>query len=416
MKKQLIIQVGIKLLALGISVVIPRWLNDNLTSQERSLFTTISAISMFVAGWIEFGLPKIVQKYFTNNISEIQNQKNSQNFWTTIWVVRLASLIVAIPMLLLGSFVFGITDITLLFALFLTQFILVCDQKFRSLFDSRGKGYVFSTTDLVAKLFLITSLFWVVNKGFGQVGIWAFVWSALFAYSFGLLLDWIYSRTIVKSGKFDWLILKQNYKQIGLLTIASFVATIYVRGDILYLNWFKVNSDGINSYDNAFKLYEVATVAPGILVPAIASKLKQNIDQAIDNQTKKTYLKKYILFCLVFGVVCAFGTWIFGGFGLWLLGASQKYPLSVQYLQVLALSIVVVPTVTLFSNLFVFFGHEKIETRSIVIIAVFSILSYSLLVSHLGGMGASLANVSLLFFDFSVKSFFFWKYIWRKLG
>ncbi len=415
MKKKLALQVIIKLIAVAIGIISSRWLNEYLSSDQRSLFTSVSAVAIFVVGIIEFGLPRLIQKYFTN----IHNQQQIGHYWSTMWLLRLFSLVLAIPVLLVSNSLFKINDFWLLLSLFLTQFILISDQNFRGLLDAKGKGFVFSITDLVGKLTLITGLYFLVGRLLeqfgGQTGIWTFVWSAGIGYGLSLLLDWFLTRKIVWFKSPKWSIIKDNYQQIGLLTVASLVATTYVRTDVLYLNWFGASGDTLNGYDNAFKLYEVATVAPGVLIPTVASQLKKLIDQAKTTIEKKKLIQKYLILSGFFGLGCTSAVWILGNLGLWLTGASSRYPLASQYLPILAVSLLFFPGVILVSNLFIFFGREKLETQSVIAVAIFSVVTYSILVSNFGGLGASWANVSLLCFDLCAKLFLFWKYIWQKI-
>jgi O-antigen/teichoic acid export membrane protein len=411
MKKKLALQVIIKLIAVAVGILTSRWLNDYLTNEQRSLFTTVSAISILVVGILEFGLPRLIQKYFTN----WHDKEEIGHYWSTMWLIRVGSLVLALPVLGLCNYFFKINDFWLLFSLYLTQFILISDQSFRGLLDAKGKGFLFSATDLVGKLILITGLYFIVGKILGQTGIWTFVWSAGIGYGLSFAIDWFLTRKMVNFKSPSWTIWQDNYKQIGLLTLSSLVATTYIRTDVLYLNYFGATAQAINSYDNAFKLYEVATVAPGVLIPTISSHLKKLIDKGQNQLEKRKIIQKYLALSLCFGFGCTLSVLVFGNLGLWLTGAITKYLLAAVYLPILALALLFFPTVILISNLFIFFGEEKRETQSVIVVAIYSFFAYTILVSQFGAIGASWANVSLLFFDFVVKLFLFWKYIWCKV-
>ena len=411
MTKKLILQLVIKLIAVAVGIAVSRWVNDYLTLSERSQWTTMVAITTLAVGMIDLGLSKLIQKYFTNSYQS--NKAN--NYWTTMWIVRLLSLIVGLPIVIALGLWLGVKDFGVVIAMFLAQFAMLCDQHFRSVLDSKGQGFWFSVTDLVAKLTLVAGLFLVFSRIMPSGGLWIYVWSAGIGYWLGVGIDYWLTRRYVRFGKFESQIITDNARQIMFLTVASLVATAYVRTDVIYLKLWGVSDLELNSYDNAFKLYEVATVAPGVLIPTIASKLKQLVDQATTTIAKQQLIKKYFGMTMVFGVGCTVAIWVFGSVGLWLVGASVKYPLSSQYLPIIALSILFLPMVIMISSLFVFFSKEKQEMQSVIATAVYSVPSYMVLVANYGGLGASIANVSLLLFDMLIKLYFFYKCIWREL-
>jgi O-antigen/teichoic acid export membrane protein len=406
-----ILQVLIKLMAAAIGIYLFRWLNDFLSIDERALLATMVALTTSLIGLMDFGLGRIIQKFFTNQ----HDKSEIGNFWSTMFWLRGGTYVFSLLLLLILGPLFGIRDLGLLLGLYSAQFVLVFDTHYRALFDARGEGFVFSITDLIGRIAMAILIFLMVSKVFFVSGIWAYIFVSGVSYIVTILLDAFYQRKNTPSGKFDIEVIKSNKTQIMYLFLAAFLASIYTRSDILILNFFGVPKVDIGGYDNAFKLYEICLIIPGIMMPTIASHLKKQINKLELASAKKQLLRKYIGLSFGLGLACSIGIFLFGRFGLGIIGASVKYPISLEILPILGISFLFLPVIILISYLFVFFEYERLELKSVFAVAVFAILAYYFGVKNYGAIGAGIANVSLLGFDLLYKGYLFRKHIWNRL-
>ena len=411
MVKKLILQISLKFVAVALGIFTLRWINGSLSENARSEVAVIIAFTTATVNCIDFGVPRLIQKFYTN----IQEHRQDDSFWTSMMVLRIFTFFISIPFLVAGYYLLGIKDIWIMFGIFGCQFVILSDISYRSVLDAKGKGFLFSMTDIIGKAILLSGLFLFSKIFLGLPFLWIFIISSLLGYLISFGIDGWLTRKYIKIGKFDWRVLQENKTQISLLIFSGLIAASYSGTDILFLNFFDQSNTIVNGYDNAYKMYVIATIAPGVAIPTLASHLKKKINNSKNSSDKKNYIKKYFVGAIGFGVLCFITLRLFGDIALWIVGANIKYPTSTKFLPILGLSLIVLPLVILISNLFVFFEKEALEAKSVLLMAIFSFICYFVLVKNFGGYGASIALVLTLSFDLFIKTYLFWKHIYKKI-
>jgi hypothetical protein len=198
---------------------------------------------------------------------------NLSNFWTTTVALRLASYLVGLILIFFTYRLSQTSDLISVIGIFTAQFILLADLAFRSIADSNNKSWQFSVTDLLGKLILVGLMF--VSVQFFRPSIIGFAAISILAYSISLLADAFWQRKNYSWGKFDLNIIKVEIGAIGFLTLADIINGLYSKTDLLFLRYFNFDLFQVASYSNAYKLFEIATIIPGLTMPVLASILRK---------------------------------------------------------------------------------------------------------------------------------------------
>ena len=97
-KKNLLLglSVVIKFTAIGVAVLIARWQNVYLDPQSLRDFNLTLAYLAIILGIVNFGVPQILYKLYTNET----DQTKLNDIWSTFLVVRLLSFLVGVLVIL----------------------------------------------------------------------------------------------------------------------------------------------------------------------------------------------------------------------------------------------------------------------------------------------------------------------------
>jgi O-antigen/teichoic acid export membrane protein len=460
MLKKTLLQVGIKFLAIACGIFITRWQVSNFSTEDFANYGLILSYNSIVLMAVTWGLPQIIQKVFTNRdllnhekalgidsplegwqsqsdgvfqsdaahngdaeaasteISHLSNAGTGSfaslkmtgglslpNFWTTTVALRLASYLVGLILIFFTYRLSQTSDLISVIGIFTAQFILLADLAFRSITDSNNKSWQFSVTDLLGKLILVGLMYTSVQ--FFRPSIIGFAAISILAYSISLLADAFWQRKNYSWGKFDLNIIKVEIGAIGFLTLADIINGLYSKTDLLFLRFFNFDLFQVASYSNAYKLFEIATIIPGLTMPVLASILRRKLNNK--EITKKTLIKYYGI-AIGVGVLTTIAVNIFAQIGIWLIDPNGKYD-SLNLLRILSLILIVLFPTLLSSDLLNVSGLEKKQFWSKFYTAGLALILYIVLIPMFGGVGAAFATLIFFTFELVVKSWYVYKFV-----
>jgi O-antigen/teichoic acid export membrane protein len=402
MFQKMILQVGIKFLAIVCGIFATRWLNNNLSIQENADYAVIISYNATILMMITLGLPTLTQKFYTN----IEDKKMLANFWATSVWIRLLSYIFSLVLIYLTYTLVGIKDLYITFGIFSAQFILLSDNVYRSICDANNRSWQFSTTDLIGKMILIIGLYGTI--AFYKPSLWIFVTVSIFAYLISISLDAFWQRRATQWGKFDTNIIKSELGAIGFLSLSDIINGIYSKTDILFLKNTAVNNIELVSYSNGYKLFEIITIISSLTMPVLGSKLikKMNIDKS-----SRSDFGKYYLLVSITGIFVALGTILFSGLATWTIDPSGKFEKTQTVLNLLSVVIAILFPTMLSNDLLNLSGLEKKQFWSKVITGIVAIIGYLVLIPMFGIWGAGYATIIFFAVECCVKGYFVWKYV-----
>ncbi len=402
MFKKMILQVGIKFLAIICGIFVARWLNNNLTIQENADYAVIVSYNSTLLLLVTLGLPTLTQKFYTN----IDDQKMLANYWATSVWIRLASYVVSLIIIVLSHRLVGIKDLYLTLAIFSAQFILLADQAYRSICDSKGKSWQFSTTDLVGKIILVMGLYgsYLVFKP----TLWIFASLSILAYTICIVLDSIWQKKDTTFGKFDVTIIKSELGAIGFLSLSDIINGIYSKTDVLFLKNTLVSNIDLVSYSNGYKLFEIVTIVSGLTMPVLGSKLIQKLK--VNPESRSEFPKYYAIVTLA-GILIGLGTFALSGVAAWVIDPTGRYIQTKGILSLLSIVVAILFPTLLSSDLLNLSGMERKQFWSKVITGLVAIIGYLILIPKYGIWGAGYATIIFFSVECVVKGYFVWRYV-----
>jgi O-antigen/teichoic acid export membrane protein len=402
MFKKLVLQVGIKFLAIACGIFITRWLNNNLSIEENADYAVIISFNSTILLMMTFGLPTLTQKFYTN----IEGKKTLANFWTTAAWVRIFTFILSLAIIVLTYRLIGIKDLFITIGIFTAQFILLSDQVYRSICDAGNRSWQFSTTDLIGKILLVAGLYgsFVLFKP----SLWVFAILSILAYTICISLDAYWQKNDTTWGKFDLKIIKAELGAIGFLSLSDIINGLYSKTDILFLKQNTINNIDLVSYSNGYKLFEIATIISGLTMPVLGSHLIKKMN--INKSTRSEFPKYYLLVTLA-GIAIGLATFILSDLATWIIDPNNTFVQTQNILKLLSVVIIILFPTMLSNDLLNLSGLEKKQFWSKIVTGVVAIISYILLIPTFGIWGAGYATIIFFAVECSVKGYFVWKYV-----
>jgi hypothetical protein len=423
----LIGQVSIKFLAIALGIYTTRWLITNLSPETFETYNLILGYNAVILSLVNFGLPLLVQKYYTNT----QDSSKIKDFWTTFGVLRIITYFAGLAFIFLTFPLSQTNELGYIIGIFTAQYILIADLNYRSVCDSKGRSWQFSTTDFIGKLLLVILLlsFSVINFWEKIVPLEFFILSSIFSYLVSLAIDAYWQREYTGLGRFDLQIFRENLKPIFYLFLSTSLVGFYLMTDRIFLKYFGYDEFVVNGYSNAFKIFDLVAVVPGLTMPAIASLVKGKIDTNQPNMTtgfstklpgfskkiKNTFSNKQIILLewtiisLLLGLFLSITILIFDPIIIQVLDPNLKYPLTFDALSIMALGMIPMAPIIFLANLLVFLHGEKFDLLVVAVTSSLSILMYFLIIPEFGLVGASWLRVGILSLDICLKFFFVYK-------
>lgn len=477
-----VFQIGLKFLAIALGVLVFRFQNTQFSQSELAEFTQINAYTITILGLITFGIPQIIQKFYTQNYQYFDQKKQEfAEFWTVFLIFRLFSYLIAILIIFLTFKLSGSNNLLSIIGVFSAQFIILIDLNFRSVVDSVGKSWQFSLSDFLGKLILVLGLFIIIiDQSFINfvrnfdlfsfvVEISNFSWFiilSILAYLTAFCLDFFWQKKFTPitfpSSKTISKIWVQNHSEIIFLGLSGFLTSLFLRTDILILNYFQTNSNQLIGYSNSYRLFEIASVVPSLVVPVLVSrfwqkcqaqsmekiennsqeteqklsipkieaknllnksKFTQNLsDNSSKNQTNdkiqlqilQKNLQTFIFGIFILGLICTGLLGFLAPIGLLIIDPMSRYSdFSLQTVWILAGMLIFNSLSIFLGNLNILLGGFRVELAISFGNLVVAMISYFVFIPNFGIVGAAFASLIIYGFDVVLRIFFLWQ-TWQK--
>lgn len=417
----LILQITLKFIGIFTGIFVSRWVVQNVSESSLSDYYIAGAYVLTIVSIIDLGISRLVQKFYTNPHKDSEVSK----FWSSMQFFRILTFFLGVFIISLTYKISGISDLKLIYTIFIINFILVVDLSYRSIVDSKGIGWQYSLTDLISKIILV---FLIFNASLFQVfnldPLNYFLFVSIISYSIGLITDVIWQRKYTKLSKISINDLGKYTKKLLLLGFIIAIVALYTVTDKIFLKRFGFSDFEINSYGNAYKLYELLLVIPGLIVPVLASRAKFEIDnsfsvflQNLQNYINlKTSLKLnrqkfsfifYLLISTVISVLVSLFIFNISPFAIQIIDPALKYSLSIDILKILSISLPFASIAVFVSYFMIFIHLEKYDLIVAIITFIFTITCYYYGIKQFGAFGAAWSTVLLYLCDLSIKGLIF---------
>lgn len=402
----LAINILIKVTAIALGIYTNRWINTNFLPETYKDYNLIISYTAIILGLINFGLPILIQKFYTNNNSQEERNK----FWSAIFSLRIISYFVGLFIILITKNLSGVENLWYIISMYTFQFILMVDLSYASVYNAKGEGWKYSITDFIGKITIVSCLLAYSKIAPDTKPLDYLITISFIGYTFSLLIDslWLYKQTRFKKFSFD--IIKKNLKPIGLLALSTAMIAFYQQSNLQFLEHFGYKEEEINGFKNAFLLLTQALVVTEVILPQLASLAKKKLDKnevsriglffgKFTQKIKGQIVIEWSLFVLFLGLGAYLGMIIFGPIILNIIDKDSLYPLAFDILPIISLFIITNSIAGLLAYITIFFDREKYNLIAVFGQAVLSIILYTLLVPRFGTFGAAWALVALSVFD-----------------
>lgn len=424
----LVSQTLIKFLAIGLGFFVNRLINTHLDTEALNTYNLITAYTPIILGLVTFGLPDLIQKFYTNH----RDPELLKDFWTTTSIIRFVSYFLGIGLIFLN---FWLADLPLIensllapilivfktkdnlkqenlfyiLGIFSAQFLLIADLGYRSVCNTRDRAWQFNFTDLLGKFLVV--LFLALISLLFELTLDTLILILLFAYSICFFLDFVWQKDLTEWGKWNYAIFQANLPSILYLSISSFITSLYWTTDRLFLKQFGATSYQINGYTNIYRVFEIATVPGSLIVPILATKLKMFLDDKRRDRHDNTNNLPTLIWSRL-GLVLSLGLFVavlFWLFAPWILSLIEPKKLyfenSIQALPALTVALVFYFGNVFLSHLLIYANGEKQHLYATLAVALLAFYLYFSLIPKFLILGASWATALFYIFDFVLKTF-----------
>ena len=461
-----VFQVGLKFAAIALGVLVFRFQNTEFSQNELAEFTLVNAYTITILGLITFGIPQIIQKFYTQNYQDFDQKKQEfAEFWTVFLLLRIFSYFIAIFIILLTFGFSGSVNLFAIIGLFSAQFIILTDINFRSVADSTGKSWQFSLSDFLGKIILVLGLFTIafsqyflsffknlglnLNFIFPNIVISNFTWFiilSILAYLTAFCMDYRWQKKltpiIFPSFRIVSKIWIQNRSEILFLGLSGIFTSLFLRTDILILKFFQINSSQLIGYSNSYRLFEIASVVPSLVVPVLASRFWQKCQREnfkIENKTIfepsfqpnltensklcknsandkiqpeiiKKNLQTFIFGVFILGLICTLLLGFFAPFGFWIIDPFARYStFSLQTIWALSGMLIFNSLSIFLGNLNILLGGFRVELAISLGNFIVAMICYFAFIPTFGILGAAFASLIIYGIDIFLRIFFLWQ-------
>lgn len=399
------LSVALRMAAIAFVFFPQRWMNLHLAGDVlKEVNVSLSVIGV-ILGILGLGIPQLLHRVYTH----MEHTPERDVAWSSLAFVRLLSFFPGLVLVWLAA-QFDLASLEILTFLYIPAFLSLSDVAFRSIVDSDNRSWQYSFSDLISKIVLNIVLFWAVVQipfvagwpNFYKYAL-AMTLSALSAVGLDLWLQRKYYRFVRPSRGY----LRNARKTIFYLGLTGFLVGAFLTTDKIFLDRYKAGSVIINGYANAYKLFEVALVVPGITMPVLASSAIKRIQNATVEQ-KAASVRKYLQTTLGVGLVVALGFALCGPFVLQLVDPEEKYiDVARIALWVLTPAIIVNFGGTFLAHMFVLSGHDRQEVQVQLRNLLFALVCYGVLIYFFSYVGAAVSTILIYCFDLGQRYFLF---------
>ena len=398
------IQMVSKVIFLGLGLVLNRWLIQYLSTEEYATYSVVNdSLVPLAFVFLGFSIPSLVQKYYTNNPIE-HHRELLGKVWTTFLVFRLATYLFGVGGLTVLNTVFNFADLGILLLLYTAQFIVVLDWNYRSVCDATGRAWQFMLGDVMAKLIIVSLAYGFVWMNVA-VNLFQFGLILIGGYLLSLLLDAWWQRLYTPWNRFDFSIIRDNAKSIGILSASNIITYFYLFSFQVNLTIMNASEQEIGTFSNAYnRLFLTFVSVPAVVMPTIATRLTHAL-QNRDFDRARRIGWGVAAFSVAYFIAYYFGVMVI----LNILDPEQSYPMTAELVRVLAWGVLLYPTIHLLGPVFIFFHKEKYELMVSMILAVIGMGIQYVTVPLWGIPGLIIGVVGITALDFFLKGILFGK-------
>ena len=399
----------IKFIAVALGIFTSRWINTNIEAEKLSDLNIILVSNAVIFGSLGLGIPTLVQKFYTDH----SDLKKYAKFWTTILFFQIFLYFIGLSIVGIIYLLTNISEFWIFAAIYTAQYILLLDTNFKSIADAYNRSWVFSFTDLLAKV-LVIACFYSVSF-FGKVdGLEYFSYVIFVVYVLEYILDWIFQKKYTTIASPDWSIIKANSGFFWYVGLSSFLSGISSTTDRWFLKFFGYDAYTIVGYSNSYKIVEMSLIPQALAIPVILSWAKREIDKNQQPGLIKDYIRmkllfwekiskmtfpaqvmiKWGIFSGLVGLFTGFGVLFLGWIGLILIDPNRAYyDLSLQTIPYLGVALFPSGFIGFAGGMTVLFEKEKYDLWSYMLFSVSALALYLLLIPGFGAIGAAIATL-----------------------
>ncbi len=411
----LFFQTFIKLIATSIGLYSTAWVISETNPSQYADYTVIIGFVTIIQTIIIFGIPRIIQKTYTNT----EDEKKRIEIWSTLAFLRFISYIIGIVLILVFINFTSIKELELTVLIFSSQFIILADEAFRAICDANEETWKYSLTDLLERLVMVVFLLlYSFTNIFSMNPLWFFGFVTLIGRMIMISADFIWQSKYISWAKPSLAILMKNKKALFYLTITSIFIGL-VRGTQIVLDILDTSDIDLGTYYNANKLYMVGLIIPSMTLPMVSSKVRKNLLSKkigfLGNLIKKytnsitaQILIEWIVYSIFGGLVVFFMATLFSPIGIFLIDPQSEYPFirTLNILIILLSSFIFYFPSFLISNIMTLSHYESYDFATTVIASLIGIIIIFILGYFFGVLGVAFGVLGVAFVDFLFKFLF----------
>lgn len=399
----------IKFLAVALGIFTSRWINTNIEAEKLSDLNIILVSNAVIFGSLGLGIPTLIQKFYTNHT----DPKKYAKFWSTILYFQIFLYFIGLSVVGLIYIFTSISELWIFALIYTAQYILLLDTNFKSIADAYNRSWVFSFTDLLAKVMVLVCFYSL--SFFGKIdGLEYFSYVIFVVYVLEYLLDWLFQKKYTAISGPDWSIIKANSSFFLFVGLSSFLSGISSTTDRWFLKFFGYDAYSIVGYSNSYKIVEMSLIPQALAIPVILSWAKREIDADQQPGLIKEYLRmklpfwrkiskmthaaqvmiKWGTFSAFVGLFTGLGVLILGWVGLILIDPNRTYyDLSLQTIPYLGVALFPSGFIGFAGGMTVLFEKEKYDLWSYMLFSISALALYLLLIPGFGAIGAAVATL-----------------------
>lgn len=358
-----------------LSLLTVYWFTLKLGEELFGMFQYILSLVVIAKVFSGLGLRQIIVRAYSKNRKDLSLLKDA---------IKLQLISSVILVLLLAILIALKSDIKLLYILG----ILSLDLLFRSNEIIRSYYEANSGIKRLAKISILVSIFLMLLRYLAFISIES-VWIIIFSYSLeAMTLFFVYCydlqlRLSIRKASFNLnkSLLKQGYP----LLITSGLLILYMRSDILFIEWFGSFED-IANYSIAVRISEVTFLLPSILNTIILPKL-------ISGKLDMSKIKYVFRIQLFLSLIIIF---IFVGFSEYFFDFifEERFSRAQKVLSILIWNLIFVIMGTYTSMCLIESGREKLLVRRSIEGLIINSIMNLILIPRFGIYGAATATLA----------------------
>jgi O-antigen/teichoic acid export membrane protein len=269
----------------------------------------------------------------------------------------------------------------------------------------RGDGKVLEDAKFLVGMRAVTAIAIASTITLG----WDSPWQIIATWSIAGLIWLIPYRSLWKYPKLAGL--KNIYRASFPYLMIDLAITIYIRSDLLILNYFEIGSEKIGEFTAAFRICEAVILMAAPVGLLVFRYLRIEVQSRVALRRRISLL---LIGSIGIGLLIAGIFWFFSR-DLVSLVYGDKYPNSAEYLEILSLMLVFVMPNMILTQAALATAQEKLSMNVVIMVAIINVLLLAFLIPSFGIMTAVWVKVLTEAFMFSLLTFVLFVFGWKNL-